>query len=90
MSWMHKSGRCSLQEKLLRMTEDHRGDRAAAAQAAADKERGVGDWQHYQPPSAILKDIAARNAHARLGGPSGPPVSMRCAPSASLHSPCRL
>ena len=63
------------------MTEDHRGDRAAAAQAGTDKERGVGDWQHYQPPSAILKEIAARNAHARLGGPPGPPVSARCAPS---------
>ena len=47
------------------------------AQGAGDpsRERGAGDWQHYKPPSAVLKEVAARNAQPRLTGPRppGPP-----------------
>lgn len=50
-------------------------------QVVADtKERGAGDWQHYKPPSAVLKEVAARNAQPRLTapGPPGPPPLQVC------------
>ena len=34
------------------------------------RERGAGDWQHYQSPKEILSQVAARE---RLPGPAGPP-----------------
>lgn len=52
----------------------------AGAQGAADasRERGAGDWQHYKPPSAVLKEVAARNAQPRLGPrlPRPPPLQV--------------
>lgn len=52
----------------------------AGAQGAADasRERGAGDWQHYKPPSAVLKEVAARNAQPRLGPrlPGPPPLQV--------------
>ncbi|KAK9901716.1 hypothetical protein WJX75_009929 [Coccomyxa subellipsoidea] len=61
-------------DKLLRMTHEIRGDRPGAADAS--RERGAGDWQHYKPPSAVLKEVAARNAQPRLGPrlPGPPPL----------------
>lgn len=45
-----------------------------------EKERGVGDWQHYQSPSEVLKAVAQRKPpgppgppRAPLPGPPGPP-----------------
>lgn len=56
-----------LKEKLLRMESDFRSSRqqeqglgqtsAAAAAAALGHERGLGDWAHYQPPSAVLQAV---------------------------------
>ena len=43
------------------------------AAAVGDKERGAGDWQLYQSPAAVLKEVAARNAQARLPGPPARP-----------------
>lgn len=43
------------------------------APAASMKERGAGDWQLYQSPAAVLKEVAARNAQARLPGPPSAP-----------------
>ena len=43
------------------------------APAATVKERGAGDWQLYQSPAAVLKEVAARNAQARLPGPPSAP-----------------
>jgi hypothetical protein len=45
----------------------------AQAPAASEKERGTGDWQHYKPPSAILREVAARGAAPQLR-PAGPPA----------------
>lgn len=39
------------------------------AAVVSAKERGAGDWQLYQSPAAVLKEVAARNAQARLPGP---------------------
>lgn len=41
------------------------------AQGSVDKERGAGDWQHYQTPKEVLSQVAARNR--QLPGPPGPP-----------------
>ena len=46
-----------------------------------EKERGAGDWQHYQSPSEVLKAVAQRKAP----GPPGPPGPHR----ASLPGPPR-
>ena len=55
-------------------------DDMAGAQGAADasRERGAGDWQHHKPPSAVLKEVAARNAQPRLGPrlPGPPPLQV--------------
>eukprot|EP00798_Chlamydomonas_sp_ICE-L_P011450 gene11450-34160_t len=66
------------EEKLLRMSEGVRASRWEAPGAGdVAKERGQGDWTAYQPPSAILAQIASRNAAASGGprppGPPGPP-----------------
>ncbi|KAK9835178.1 hypothetical protein WJX81_003765 [Elliptochloris bilobata] len=62
----------SHKEKLLQMAAKARGARPGPAEEA--KERGTGDWQHYQPPSAILRELAARGAAEALPGPPrGPP-----------------
>ena len=45
-----------------------------------EKERGAGDWQLYQSPAAVLKEVAARNAQARLPGPPARPQARSYAP----------
>ena len=60
-------------DALVRMQEQLRRDREAKQQQqqqqlqqqptsgfAAIKERGMGDWVNYQPPSAVLAQVAAR------------------------------
>lgn len=42
-----------------------------------EKERGAGDWQHYQSPSDVLKAVAQRKPPGPPGpprAPSGPPA----------------
>jgi len=56
------------------MAAEGRQGAAGAGTAGPQQERGVGDWQQYQPPSAVLASIAARGAgSARPSGPPGPP-----------------
>eukprot|EP00887_Chlorella_sp_A99_P002218 scaffold21.g2218.t1 len=80
-----------LKEKLLRMEADFRSDRqqqeAAAAAAAGGgggggapaHDRGLGDWQHYQPPSAVLAAVRQQQGAAQqlqqqqYVQPPGPP-----------------
>ncbi|KAL3158078.1 hypothetical protein ABBQ32_011684 [Trebouxia sp. C0010 RCD-2024] len=64
--------------RLMRMEADARLKRQRAQQQ--EKERGVGDWQHYQSPSEVLKAVAQRKPpgppgppRASLPGPPGPP-----------------
>ena len=57
------------------------GQDAEAAAAAASKQKGAGDWQHYQSPSAVLSAIASR---AR--GPPGPP-GPPSGPQGPMHGP---
>ncbi len=37
-----------------------------------EKERGAGDWQHYQSPSEVLKAVAQRKPPGPPGPPRGP------------------
>ena len=83
------------QERLLKLEAEGRQGAAGAA-AGPQHERGAGDWQQYQPPSAVLASIAARSAGPRPPGPPrrppgpprlppGPPPAAR-APAATPHS----
>ena len=51
-----------------------------------EKERGAGDWQLYQSPAAVLKEVAARNAQARLPGPPARPQACSPAPQSCCSS----
>jgi len=64
----HPSGTTAL---LDRSPSAEVAQRSAQGGAAAGKERGTGDWQHYQPPSAILRELAARGAQHALPAPPG-------------------
>lgn len=60
-----------------------------------EKERGAGDWQHYQSPSEVLKAVAQRKPpgppgppgppKAALPGPPGPPSSSGAVAPNALH-----
>ncbi|BDA42301.1 probable polyglutamine-binding protein 1 at C-terminar half [Coccomyxa sp. Obi] len=75
-----------VKDKLLRLTHEIRGERQVTADA---RERGAGDWQHYKPPSAVLKEVAARSAQPRLTGPRppGPPPLQPPGPPGSRRPP---
>ncbi|KAL3136817.1 hypothetical protein ABBQ38_005530 [Trebouxia sp. C0009 RCD-2024] len=75
-----------LKDRLMRMEADARLKRQTAQQQ--EKERGVGDWQHYQSPSEVLKAVAQRKPpgppgppRAPLPGPPGPPGMPASGPS---------
>lgn len=58
-----------IQEKLLKMSSDHRGtlSNPSTGQSASQQqelETGKGDWQHYMPPSAVMAAIAAKQTAA--------------------------
>uniref|UniRef100_A0A061RJ26 Polyglutamine-binding protein 1 n=3 Tax=Tetraselmis sp. GSL018 TaxID=582737 RepID=A0A061RJ26_9CHLO len=67
-------------EALRRMQEDLRREREAKASAptsgfaAIAKERGMGDWVNYQPPSAVLAQVAASKTQPEASA-QGPPVA---------------
>ncbi|GAB4821496.1 hypothetical protein N2152v2_008542 [Parachlorella kessleri] len=74
-----------LKDKLLRMGTDFRQQRGgeAAAGRPGGPERGAGDWQNYQPPSAVLQAVQAQHAQQlRPPGPPGPPA-MGAVPAAA-------
>lgn len=48
--------------------------------AASDKERGIGDWQHYQSPKEILAQVAAAS-RKQLPPPPAEPANERPAVS---------
>ena len=58
LSHAHQLISMHAQDKLLAMEAAHRGSHAG--DKPGSWERGAGDWQHYQPPSAVLS--AAREA----------------------------
>ncbi|DBB15166.1 TPA: hypothetical protein ACH3X3_004171 [Trebouxia sp. C0006] len=64
-----------LKERLMRMEADARQKHQTAQ--LQEKERGAGDWQHYQSPSEVLKAVAQRKPpgppRGPLPGPPGPP-----------------
>ena len=73
-----------VKERLLQMESDFRAGRqqqaAEAAEAAAAKERGAGDWANYQPPSAVLQAVQQRQAAAP---PAAAPPAAAAAPQAA-------
>ena len=56
------------------MEAAHRTQQLPDGQSGSGRERGAGDWQHYQPPSAVLTAAAA--AKNRESQPSGEPVGL--------------
>ncbi|DBA84282.1 TPA: hypothetical protein ACH3X2_006338 [Trebouxia sp. C0005] len=59
-----------LKERLMRMEADARQKHQTAQ--LQEKERGAGDWQHYQSPSEVLKAVAQRKPPGPPGPPRGP------------------
>ncbi|DBA76098.1 hypothetical protein WJX77_005947 [Trebouxia sp. C0004] len=59
-----------LKERLMRMEADARQKNQTAQ--LQEKERGAGDWQHYQSPSEVLKAVAQRKPPGPPGPPKGP------------------
>ncbi|KAK9863041.1 hypothetical protein WJX84_006299 [Apatococcus fuscideae] len=74
-----------LKDKLRKLQDGWRpqGGQDVEAAAAAAKQKGAGDWQHYQSPSAVLSAIARAQ---QPPGPPGPPAGPQ-GPPQRPHGP---